>query len=313
MKRLFILSLIVIFQLSIFNCLRAQDCDIHLMVTPVEQGEEVTEGFNDMLMTRLEQVISQTGVVADPNFSQFFITGKLTHFYKETLPGPPMQTVMHSTLTLYVGDAINQQIYATESFEVRGVGNSLERALLNATKQLNGKNQKVESLIEKGKKKIINYYDKNYQTILRKAERAAAQNEYSEALYYVSSIPECCNGYDEAYSMMKQLFTEKLTREGKQLLQLAQAIYYADPSPKGAARAMAYLAMIDPSSPVQSEATKLAQEIKKNTKSDYDFENREKYKDGIALEKAQIEAARAIGVAWGNGQKEKHQNLLFIR
>lgn len=291
----------------------AQNCEIQLMVAPVQQGEEVTDGLNEMLMTRLTNVLTQKGIAADPSFNQFFITGKFTHFYKETLPGPPMQTAMHSMLTLYIGDVINQQVYATESFEVRGVGNSLERALLNAMSQLNGKNQKIEALTEKGKKKILDYYNNNYQTLIKKAEGAAALNEYGEALYYLVSIPECCNGYGEAYALMDKLFTEKLTREGKQLLQLAQAVYYADPSAKGAAKAMQYLAMIDPSSPVQAEAAQLAQEIKKNTKSDYDFENRQKYNDAIALEKSRIDAARAVGVAWGNGQKAQTTNLMFVR
>ena len=311
MKRLTLLWIVLNF--STFHLLRAQNCEIHLMVAPVEQGEEVTEGFNEMLMTRLEQAVSQTGVVADPNFSQFFITGKLTHLYKETLPGPPVQTALHSTLTLYVGDAVNQQVYATQAFEVRGVGNSLERALLNAMGVLNGKNQKVQNLIETGKKKILAYYDKNYSLLLQKADRAASLNEYDEALYYLASIPECCQGYAEAYTKTKQLFTEKLMRDGKQLLQLAQATYYADPSADGAAQSMQYLALIDPDSPAQTEAAKLAAEIKKNSKADYDLQFREKYKDSVALEKDRISAARAIGVAWGNGQKEKTTNLMFVR
>ncbi len=291
----------------------AQNCEIQLMVAPVEQGSEVTDGFNDMLMTRLTNVLTQKGIAADPSFNQFFITGKFTDFYKETLPGPPMKTTMHSLLTLYVGDAINQQVYASESFEVRGVGNSLERALINAMSQLNGKNAKVESLIDKGKKKILDYYNNNYQTLLKKAKAAASVNEYGEALYYVATIPECCDGYAEAYALMGQLFTEKLAREGKQLLQLAQAVYYADRSAKGAAKAMQYLAMIDPSSPVQAEAAALAQEIKAQTKSDYDFETRQKYNDAVSIEKERIAAARAIGVAWGNGQKAQTTNLMFVR
>jgi hypothetical protein len=291
----------------------AQNCEIQLMVSPVQQGDEVTDGFNNMLMTRLTNVITQKGVAADPYFNQFFITGKFTHFYKETLPGPPMQTAMHSTLTLYIGDAINQQVYATESFEVRGVGNSLERALLNAMTQINGKNQKIEALIDKGKKKILDYYNNNYETLLKKAQAAAAVNEYGEALYYIASIPECCEGYAQAYAMLNQVFTEKLTREGKQLLQLAQAVYFADRSANGAAKALQYLAMIDPSSPVQGEAMKLAQEIKEQTKSDYDFETRQKYRDAVSLEKDRIAAARAVGVAWGNGQKAQTTNLMFVR
>ncbi len=292
---------------------KSQNCEIHLMVAPIDEGEQVSESFNDMLMTRLSQVVAQSGVVADPNFSQFFLTAKFNNAYKETLAGPPIQTALHTTMTLYIGDAQNQQVYATQSYDLRGVGTSEERAYINAIGQLNAKNQKMQAFVEKGRQKILDYYNKNYKTLLKKADRAAVVKEYGEALYYVTSIPECCNGFEEAMITLRKLFTEKLAREGKQLLQLAQAVYYADPSPRGAAEAMQYLALIDPDSPVQGEAQKLAQEIKKNAKSDYDFEYREKYKDSIALEKAQIDAARAIGVAWGNGQKPTTTNLMFVR
>lgn len=50
-------------------------------------------------------------------------------------------------------------------------------------------------------------------------------------------------------------------------------------------------------------------EIKKQIRSDIDFEMRDKYKDSIDLEKRRIDAARAVGVAFGNGQQPQTTNL----
>lgn len=53
-------------------------------------------------------------------------------------------------------------------------------------------------------------------------------------------------------------------------------------------------------------------EIKQKVTSDWNFENREKYKDEAGLKKQRIEAARAIGVAFGNGQQPVTTNITWL-
>lgn len=53
-------------------------------------------------------------------------------------------------------------------------------------------------------------------------------------------------------------------------------------------------------------------QIKQKVTSDWDFENREKYKDEAGLKKQRIEAARAIGVAFGNGQQPVTTNITWL-
>ncbi len=52
--------------------------------------------------------------------------------------------------------------------------------------------------------------------------------------------------------------------------------------------------------------------VKQKVTSDWDFENREKYKDEAGLKKQRIEAARAIGVAFGNGQQPVTTNITWL-
>ena len=65
------------------------------------------------------------------------------------------------------------------------------------------KNQKFAEFIEKGKLKIVDYYNSNYPQILEKARKAMGLKSYEEALYWACMIPECCDGYAQSRSVDK--------------------------------------------------------------------------------------------------------------
>jgi hypothetical protein len=292
--------------------LATANCNIHLMVAPVEQGTEIPDEVNEMLMTRLTTAITATGVTASPNFDRFFITGKISHLYKEVVAGPPMSNVMHSTLTLYIGDYISQKVYATSVYELRGVGTSETRAFVNAFRQLNGKNQQLQNFVEQGSEKIIDYYNREYPIILKQAKNAASLKNYEEALSLATSIPECCQGWPEAEKMIISTYNKYIDYVGRILISQARAAWAASPDDTGAYEAYSYLTQIDPDAACYKDAMALHNEMKKVVKENWDFENKTKYKNEIDLERRKIEAARAVGVAFGKGQKETTTNLMWL-
>lgn len=82
----------------------------------------------------------------------------------------------------------------------------------------------------------------------------------------------------------------------------ARAIWNASQDKDGAALAGAYLASIDPASSCWDEALALAEQIRMRIGDDWEFA-KELQRDAVALEKARIEAIRAIGIAYGQNQK----------
>ena len=56
----------------------AQDCEVHLMVAAMSQIAEVPDDINAQLLQRLTAAVSHsnTGIVADSNYDQFFISGR---------------------------------------------------------------------------------------------------------------------------------------------------------------------------------------------------------------------------------------------
>lgn len=292
--------------------LPAENCEVHLMAIPVEQGEDVPSGINDNLITRLTNAITASGVSADTRYDNFFVTGKFNHITQDVVPGPPSQVALHTQFTVYIGDLDSEKVFASRSFDLRGVGTSEQRAFINALRSINGSNRELVKFVEEGKKKIINYFDNNYKQLLTKARTVASQRKYEEALSIATSIPECCKGYSESSKVVLQLFQEYVDFDGTKEYDRAKAIWASNPTADGAEQAFLHLNRIDPDSKCYPKAVALAETIGKTVKSDYDFENRKKYQDSVDLEQRRIDSARAVGVAFGNGQQPKTTNITWL-
>lgn len=184
------------------------NCEMPILVLPIEQGEEVPEATENYLITCLTNIAAASGLAADSNYGQFFIGGKFNHIYKDVLPGPPTQTALHTTLTIYVGDAQTRKIFSSKSIDLRGAGTTEQRAFINAMKSMKAHEQELTTLLDKAKSEILNYFEKNYTRIISEAQRDASKGEYEKALWNITSIPSCCSGYDKAVQASVQIYRQ---------------------------------------------------------------------------------------------------------
>lgn len=291
----------------------AQDCNINLCVVDAQQTEDVPDATIDFLNARLVQIANIDGIATDPLQSQFFLTGKFNHIVEDVVAGPPMQTALQTQLTLYIGDVHSKTTYSSITLDLRGVGTSDQRAFINALKLVNAKNSQIQQFLNKGRQKIVNYYNNNYPQILRQAEQAAALHKYDEALWHLVSVPECCEGYNSVKAYIDEYFTQYINREGTRLLTAAKAAWSTHPDQSGAQKAFSFLVQIDPESIAYPDALALTDEIQQSVQSDREFELRKKYNDKIELERSRIEGARAVGVAFGEGQQPTTTNITWLR
>ena len=288
----------------------AQDCDLRISIAPIEQGENVPYSINNRIENSLMRAVSCYGVSADPYYCQFFIAGRFDHALDDVVPGPPTRHVLKTTFTIYIGDAVNKQVYATTSFDLKGVGNSQERAYVNALSSMRN-NRQLAEFVENAKTKIIDYYNRNYQSYLSKAQLAMSNRNYEEALYYATSIPECCVGYHQACNLIMNIYQSNVDYEGDMLLSQARAAWSASPDEDGAREAWQYLSKIDPSAACYGAAMQLGNQIQKVIKENWDFEYKEKYRNEVDLERRRIAAARDIGVAYAKNQPRVITNFVI--
>ena len=212
-----------------------------------------------------------------------------------------------------MADTYTQKKFANAYITLDGVGTGEVKSYINAFRHISANNKEILNLINTGKKKMMEYYNTQYPNIIKEAQRLVSLQNYEEALTMVLSIPICSNGGEEATKYGLQLYTKYLDRMNLFLLNRARALWAAGQDQETAYQVCAMLAQIDPDAACYAEAKALMKEVKAQVRSDIDLEMREKYYDQIQLEKSRIEAARAVGVAYGNHQKPTTTNLMWLR
>ena len=304
--------------ISLLSCLLggmacAQDCDSHLMAIEANPDGEMPEAAGEYLFNRLCTAVTGDGISATGQYAQFFIAAKALPLYEQAVTGAPVKTALTLSLNLYIGDYWGEKVFDRMSLEIRGVGESRERAYLNAFRSLNKNNQQVANFLEKGKQRIIAYYDAEYNNIIREAQRESALRNYERALFLLGAVPVCCNGYDAVADELVKTYHEYIDYNCDRLLMQARNAWAVHPDQRGAAEAARILNQLEPDAACYGDAMDLYREIKDKMKDDWNFEMREKYKDSIELRKQTIEAARAVGVAFGEGQQPQTTNLMWMR
>lgn len=310
MKRLF--SLFVLMCLVAFKGY-SQDCEIHLMAIDSGQDKDTPASAKEYLYNRLCTAVSSDGVSASGDYAQFFVAAKALPLYEQVVTGAPAKTALTLSLSLYIGDYFGEKVFDRISFEIRGVGESRERAYLNAFRSLNGSNGQIAGFLKNGKKRILDYYDAEYGNIIKEAKRSAQLRDYQRSLFLLSSVPVCCSGYDAVSDELVKLYKEYINYSCDRLLMQARNAWAVSPDQTGAEEVAEILNMLEPDASCYGEAMSLYKEVKAKMKDDWNFEMRQKYNDEIAIRKQIIDAARAVGVAFGKGQQPKTTNLMWLK
>lgn len=292
---------------------KGTNCELPIAVVIGKQAEEIPEAARSVLENSLTRMATASGMNADFHFSNFVLTAQVDVLDKDILPGPPMQISRTLGVTLYLGDAATQTKYASAYVEVAGVGTNDTKCLINAFRRLNAGNAEIKRMIALGKQKMMTYFDDHYGDILQNARRKAALQQYEEAIALAMSIPVCSRGGDEATAAALEIYATCRDKLNLELLNRARTIWAAGQNREAAVEAGRLLSLIDPDAACYSDAVALAEEIKRQIRSDLDFVMREQYADQVRLEEARIEAIRAIGVAYGRGQQPRTTHITWVR
>lgn len=291
----------------------AQECVMPVAVQLDEDFSNVPAAASKALYQSLTRIATQNGLATDSPSTPFVLTVHCDVLDKSNLPGPPIQTVYNLGMTLYMADTYTKKKFATEYITIDGVGTGETKSYINAFSRISAGRGEIVRLIETGKKKMLSYYDTQYPNIIREAKRLASLRNYEEALAMVLSIPVCSKGGDEATKYGLELYTQNLDRMSLFLLNSAKALWAAGQDQQTAYDVCAMLAQVDPDASCYGEAASLMKEVKAQVRSDIDLEMRQKYNDQIKLESDRIAAARAVGVAYGNGQQPTTTNLMWLK
>lgn len=278
------------------------DCIIPMMVFVPEQAEEIPATAQNTLESKLRQMVTQNGMEGGAKFSNFCIVANTTEGSKEIINGMRPLATLTVDLELFVGNNYTGEKFASTSVTLNGAGRNEAKAYSAAFASVGNNNDQIQKFLKEAKRKVNEYYETQVPNIITQAKGFAARREFEEALCLLTSVPTCCSKYDLVEKCMLEIYQEYVDYDCAVKVNKARAIWNASQDKDGAALAGAYLASIDPASSCREDALALAEQIRQRIGDDWEFA-KELQRDAVELEKAWIEAIRAIGVAYGENQK----------
>lgn len=309
MKKIFSIALAALISATMFA---AETEFLPISVYAADNSENFPEGAKAMIENKLTQLLTRNGIAGLDYMGQFVLTVTTTPLDKDIIAGPPMKISEKMEMNLYIVDAYAKTIFSSTSFTVRGLGETENKCYLNAISRMPLQTPQIAQFIQEGKEKIIGYYDHEGEALIKKAQYLAKQKKYDEALFWVALIPQQSKHYDAALAAGQAIYQQYINNECNVNLAAARQAWAAHQNANGAEAAGEFLAKILPDAACYGDAMALYKEIKGKVLDDWKFEMKQ-YQDGVDLEKQRIEAARAVGVAYGTHQPSKEVNIDFIR
>ncbi len=290
---------------------QAQNCYVPVAIH-IDSRNIPSEAMR-VLENTLTRIATASDYEAGLGLSQFILTARVDALDKSFHAGPPMQITQNLGITFFIADTNSKTKFASAYIEMDGVGQNETKCYIDAFKHINGNQQQIQSLLQIGRKKILAYYDANYQNILREAEKQASLQNYDAAIALAISIPTCSKGADAGLKAGRKYYAVYRDQYNLGLLNRARMAWATRQDASVAREAGALLCQIDSEASCYADALALAKEIKAQRRNDINFQMREKYHDQVKIQQMEIEAMKAIGVAYGKGQQPTTTNLMWLR
>lgn len=186
------------------------------------QAEGVPSIAKRHLINKLNQIASKNGMGGSAYNPRFIITPNISVLTKDITPTAPPMTALTLEVTFYIGDGIEGTLFTSESIEVKGVGRSETKAYVSAIKQIKPTHPTFKNLVNKGKTKIIEYYNVKCDFIIKEALTKANRKEFEEAISSLLAVPEVCKEcYDKCQDHAVTVYKKKMENECMEKIQQA--------------------------------------------------------------------------------------------
>ena len=251
------------------------------------QAEPIPEQAKSLLENKLSQIATNNGMGGSAINPRFVLMASVNVGTKDIIPGPPQMLAYNFEITFFIADAIDLKKFANTSIEVKGVGTNENKAYIDAIKNVNIKNKEIESLIEIGKKKIIDLYNSQCDFIIRDAMSLSNKGEYDAAILKLAAVPDVCeNCYIKCMDTMQFIYQKKIDKECLLIMRDAKTTWMANQNATGAEKVAQIINSISPFSTCEPDAGNLMKEVQGklavDEKAKWEFQI-QKHKDAVKL------------------------------
>ncbi len=267
------------------------------------------------LENKLTRAIAVNGYTDNGYCDRFVLTAKVDILSKDVVPSTPARISQKLDVTFIVGDVIENKVYSTCTVSLSGIGINETKAFISAFSKVNPNQRELQDMLMEARQKIVAFYTDRCDEIVRGAQTLADMQQYDEAIFRLISVPNvCADCYRKCQSAAAAIFTHKIDNEAGTLLNQAKVEWMKHSDATGAQVVADIISRINPQAKNYNEVVALCQEVSSkletDAKQEWDFKMKQ-YEDNQAFKRSIVDACKAIGVAFGNGQpKNATRNIV---
>jgi hypothetical protein len=180
-----------------------------------------SEAVKSLLMSKMQNIVVSNGLGGGVH-SRFIITSYINLLQEEVTATMPPMHALTLGVNFYIGDGYDGVLYSIKTVQVKGVGNSPQRAYTNAIRSIRT-DQGFQDFVEKGKRKIIEYYNTQCPYIQKEAQTLASRHEFDRALLLLSSVPTVCREcYMSSMDLITTIYEAKINFECDKIMSAAK-------------------------------------------------------------------------------------------
>lgn len=278
---------------------------------PNESG--LTTDASSQLETKMQRLLTDNGYADDEYVARFVLTAKVDVISYDIVPSTPARVSEKLDVTFFVGDVIENKVYASTTLDVTGIGVNENKAVISAMNNINIGNKKLKDMLVQAKEKIITYYSNNCNEQITRAKTLAAIGQYDEAIANMMSVPNVCSDcFSQCQQTAIELYQQKIDAFGRLQLERARNAWIKSPNADGAAEVVSLINEISPASSIFPDVERLRNEVSAKLTADEQKRLEQQVQkwnlyvqlcnDEQANRKARIKACRDVGVAWAKNQ-----------
>lgn len=169
------------------------------IMSPAIEGD-ISYESSKQLTLKLLRLVTSNGIGCLGGDPTYALVPVLTLQNKGVTATVPSKMTITYTMHLYVGNALTGEIYETTAINIMGVGNSYEKAVVNAVNSI-GDNREIKQMLANASNKIINNYEKDPYAIINKANEYISKDDIDFAYLLLSSVPDAAT---ETYALVQE-------------------------------------------------------------------------------------------------------------
>lgn len=302
-----ITSIIVLLSLCLTTLAQtAKDVGAICLNPYIPESEGLGPQTTRMMKNKLVQAATANGMSGSGFDDRFVITAHVQILDISETQTYPQKTVLKANISIYVGDGLDGTLFSNYVMEAKGLGDDKDQAIASAVRKINPNAPELQAAIQKGKEKIMAYYDRMAPQIVSKAEATAAAGNYDDAITMLLAIPVSNKNYAAVQRLVGQYSSTALDSKNLAVVARARSAWSANPTEEGAAEAQAILDGVDlPSPKVLAAVQKLSNEMAARLKAVSDREYRlevKKANDEKEVAIATVNAAASVARAYYNNR-----------